>query len=70
MGGTKVHSKDPFGIHTRVLHDSMRTMNTINLTRKAAGELAKLGFTILPGGGQGLTEAASVRSVYLLNALN
>jgi uncharacterized protein (TIGR00730 family) len=29
------------------------------LTRKAAGEIAKLGFTILTGGGQGLMEAAN-----------
>src|SRR5689334_17668043 len=29
------------------------------LTRKAAGEVAKLGFTILTGGGGGLMEAAN-----------
>lgn len=29
------------------------------MTRKAAGEVAKLGFTILTGGGQGLMEAAN-----------
>lgn len=29
------------------------------MTRKAAGEIAKLGFTILTGGGQGLMEAAN-----------
>lgn len=29
------------------------------LTRKAAGEIAKLGFTVMTGGGQGLMEAAN-----------